>query len=497
LWCHLCNSFAIEPFIVQASDQRNYSFEAKMGVENIFHSNQPAVEGAVVVVDPWSSGMKLCELVLERGLGLILLWEENQIRTNDVDALAVILHNGDADQGDMKALQDLKDFETRLRIPILAIIPGSETGVVLAERMAFKFGTPTNPPKNALARRNKFLMGETIKAAGLRGVNQTIAFEWAEVESFLTSYEPNPFKIVVKPNMGAGSDDVFLCESPAMVREAFRKIEGNTNSLGIVNKGVLIQEFLVGKEYAIDTMSRNGKHNIIQIWEYDKRHANGQFNVYFGQKPLPNAGAIETTLSKYVLSALDALEIENGPGHMEVIFTKSGPCMVEIGCRCHGGNASWYDVARAFSGYDQLNAIIDAFVQEEVFFQKVDSVHKEKKYGRVVDLVAYERKEIKDIPGIEFVKSLKSFHRINLFKGVGDTLDVTIDCNTTPGEVILLHEDEYQVARDFEAIHSFLKTDFFRGTSPKDDAVDIENESKVDDHIFLASSPAIPLCSCK
>ena len=33
---------------------------------------------------------------------------------------------------------------------------------------------------------------------------------------------------------------------------------------------------------------------------------------------------------------LDALEVRHGPSHMEVKMTPTGPCLVEVGARCHG-----------------------------------------------------------------------------------------------------------------------------------------------------------------
>jgi len=334
-------------------------------------------------------------------------------------------------------------------------------------------------------------MGEAVRKSGERAVQQTIATEWNHVKTFLSSFNPDPFKIVVKPNLGAGSDDVFMCNSVEEVKTAFFKINGSINSLGIKNDGVLIQEFLQGKEYVIDTMSRNGHHKIIAMWEYDKRPANGRFNVYFGTKPHAVNGEVQHSLKDYVMSVLDALEVHNGPGHAEVIMTKTGPCLVEIGCRCHGGNASWYNVAREFAGHDQLNAVVDGFTSEENFRKIPDFVSHNMKYGKTVDLVAYEAKEILEVPGIEYVKSLKSFNRINLFKNVGDVLDITVDCNSTPGEIILIHEDKQQVERDFEAIHELLKSGFFILKNDEDMNTSFEGScSSVDedDNVSQASS---------
>ena len=54
------------------------------------------------------------------------------------------------------------------------------------------------------------------------------------------------------------------------------------------NDGVLVQEFLEGKEYVCDTVSRDGASKCVAIWEYHKEAVNGHSApiVYFGQKTL-------------------------------------------------------------------------------------------------------------------------------------------------------------------------------------------------------------------
>ena len=59
------------------------------------------------------------------------------------------------------------------------------------------------------------------------------------------------------------------------------------NGLGGVNEGALVMEYLDGTEYVVDSVSRDGVHRIISIWEYDKRSVNGANFVYFGMELKP------------------------------------------------------------------------------------------------------------------------------------------------------------------------------------------------------------------
>ena len=76
---------------------------------------------------------------------------------------------------------------------------------------------------------------------------------------------------------------------------------------------------------------------------------------------------------KYADAVLDALEITQGPSHMEVfadskshrghyfpaqvkclfvqvMYTSTGPCLVEVGSRCQGGEGTWITIVEECIG---------------------------------------------------------------------------------------------------------------------------------------------------
>ena len=100
---------------------------------------------------------------------------------------------------------------------------------------------------------------------------QQLAVTMADVETFLATFEGDasgvlPFKAVVKPVEGAGSDGVSICNARDEVRAAYRAFEGTKNVLGLDNYEVLLQEFLAGTEYVVDTVSLDGLHKVVAIW---------------------------------------------------------------------------------------------------------------------------------------------------------------------------------------------------------------------------------------
>jgi len=271
---------------------------------------KPPLTGAVVVVDPFSSGANIAAMVVKWGYKLILVFSEND---NPVAALvssgagavnsSLLVQHDNLHEDQAAAVADTLDKIANQPAPVMAILPGAETGVELAEILAARFGTRNNGEEMTQARRNKYIMQEEIRRRGVRAVTQALARSEADVTAFcdeLTALlKGSPFKCVVKPNESAGTDSVFLCNSAAEALDAFRAINGHANGLGHTNHGALCQEFLSGTEFVIDGVSRDGVYKVTAIWEYDKRSVNGANFVYFGMFCRGATGARERALIEY------------------------------------------------------------------------------------------------------------------------------------------------------------------------------------------------------
>ena len=54
---------------------------------------------------------------------------------------------------------------------------------------------------------------------------------------------------------------------------------------------------------------------------------------------------------------LDALAVRHGPSHAEVMWLdgEDAPCLVEVGCRPHGGEGTFVDMVEPVIGYSKLS----------------------------------------------------------------------------------------------------------------------------------------------
>eukprot|EP00604_Paraphysomonas_vestita_P002484 CAMPEP_0174818284 /NCGR_PEP_ID=MMETSP1107-20130205/943_1 /TAXON_ID=36770 /ORGANISM="Paraphysomonas vestita, Strain GFlagA" /LENGTH=366 /DNA_ID=CAMNT_0016029931 /DNA_START=229 /DNA_END=1326 /DNA_ORIENTATION=+ len=274
---------------------------------------------AVVIVDTFSTGLLIAYLCHLKGFRVV------SVLSGDLESLmsmipegldfsfAQILSLSTSQLDEEVAFNTLTNQLASLPWPIVSVIAGAETGVELADKLSSHFGLRTNGTSQSEARRNKYVMGETIRAAGIRAVKQLQAQTWGEISTFLNEWQPDPYRVIVKPMDSAGSDDVTLCRSEDEVKRAFGHILGKVNGLGLVNNSVLVQEYLEGQEYVIDMVSRDGEHKLVAIWEYDRRVSNGASFVCFGQRLMimSDNPEIYYQLYEYQKKVLTALGIKN------------------------------------------------------------------------------------------------------------------------------------------------------------------------------------------
>merc|ERR1740138_483046 len=291
---------------------------------------------------------------------------------------------------------------------LAAVVVGGESGVPLADALSEHLGVRTNGTQIP-QRRDKKIQQELVKAAGLRSVRQAGGTCLEDVEEFLRTEQ---MPVVVKPVESAGSDGVKLCHSEEEAREHFEVLMGAQQKVGSQGAAVLCQEFLRGKEYVVDHVSMDGVHKTVMIWVYDKRAVNGAPFVYHGVLPVPSDSQEAQVLIPYVRGVLDALQIRNGATHGEVMMTPDGPCLVEMNSRLHGGDGHWAPLARALTGgYSQVDADIDAFLDEEAFEAIPDAPPTPfKAAGQEVILVSMSRGRVVSTPGFDKIRKLRSFN---------------------------------------------------------------------------------------
>jgi hypothetical protein len=220
---------------------------------------------------------------------------------------------------------------------------------------------------------------------------------------------------------------------------------------------VIIQEFLQGTEYVVDTVSLDGDHKLTDIWRCHKGAHNGAAFVYEYFDLLDSEGDIQQILFEYACSVLDGLEIKQGPGHSEIYIRENGqPVLVEIGSRLGGPRMPYGTSPCVASQKAQTEYTVDAYVQPELFHDKWKDSYKKTKHSRMVFLIHTQNKLFCGLNEtiVNQIKGLTSFYHVEFAISEGDLLKKTIDVRSSPGFIYLIHNDKAQIEADYEQIRA-------------------------------------------
>lgn len=362
-----------------------------------------------------------------------------------------------------------------------AVLAGTETSVELTAHLNEALGLRGNPTQHIYALRKKASMQQRIKEAGLDSIRSLLSKDLNEILEWIDSPAGNngQYPIIVKPNDGAGTQGVYTCYNREQVIAAVNSLKGTKNVLNLPVEAVLVQEylkgehetsegrnkFLVADEYVVNMVSRGGKHVVGEIWRYYKmkvpRPDGGFSKIYLYDELLPLDGSLAKRMLPYAKKVLNALEITEGPSHMELMMTARGPVLIEVGARLMGGHT--FDATRVAMGTSPLDLMIkNAVAPKEFEALAVDGAIKRQKYVRNVQLISKQEGTITRVNYSEAeLKALLPSYFKSGMAGVGETLNPTVDLVTSPGNIWLISESQAALKRDYDIIRNIIEPTLF------------------------------------
>jgi hypothetical protein len=358
---------------------------------------------------------------------------------------------------DTLATQEICPKLRSLGVPIAAVIPTFDPAAYLADRLAACVGAKGNPSNGPLAnaRRNKWVMSEAVRKAGLRSVKEKNVSTWSEAKEHLESLNPplsdaNPvfFKVV----QGTSSAGDQIVTSFKQAEDIFHGEVGSTTFLGDKVTVILIQEYLRGKEYVIDSASRDGVHKTVMVWNEDLRPGNGHFDLYFGFKAMDTKDPKTQAIIEYANGVLDATGFRNGASNMEVkwLEEEGTPCVIDLNPRWAA--CMWDDclkLEQVLSGTDQITATINAWLDGDAF-NGMPRVPVVKQSGALVFTNFFHEGVLRSVPGMAIAKELPSyFSSFNAFADVGKLL---IPSDMSPLKILLVDSKKAVVDADYNRI---------------------------------------------
>jgi len=324
-----------------------------------------------------------------------------------------------------------------------AVVPGGEVGVEFTDVLSEKLGLPTNGTMLSSARRDKYVMVEAVRAAGLTVARQCLVHD---AQTLLDWHRDVGGRVVVKPLRSAGGDGVHFCDTPEQSAAAFEDIANSDNLFSAANEGAVAQEYLRGTEYMVNTVSRDGRHRVCEVWRTTRIAANGVLDLSDTVYLMSRTGPLQDQLAGYAFQVLDALGVRHGPAHVEVKLVGGQPVLVEVGARICGANLPYY--AQRAHGSSQLDWTVEAYLRPQRFHARIDDPDPAGAYCAFVGLVSPVEGVLKGYPHLDAIRAMESFADLRVGVQPGQRLRRTVNDLTYPVFVVLMHESEETVLRD-------------------------------------------------
>jgi len=267
-----------------------------------------------------------------------------------------------------------------------------------------KLGLPGISPITAEAATDKGKMITAFKKAG-------VAAPWFEIIDEISRLEQIcdqvSFPCILKPVDNSGSRGVVLITEWHMVEDAYDYSRGQSR-----NGQVIVEEYLQGQEVSVETITFNGQTHVLAIT--DKITTGPPHFVELGHsQPSQLPDLQREQIKELAKRAVDAVGIDIGPAHVEMMMTPVGPKMIELGARL-GGDCITSHLVPLSTGIDLVGATIDCFLGESpVITQTMQK-------GSAIRYLSVKQGQIKAIHNIDQAVKIPGVQEITFTKNVGD-----------------------------------------------------------------------------
>ena len=167
------------------------------------------------------------------------------------------------------------------------------------------------------------------------------------------------FPVIVKPRDNSGSRGVRLCRTEEELQSCMDEALEYSHL-----DSVLVEEFIEGQEYSIESLHYNGRTEVIQFTE--KKTAEFPYNVELGHKQPVNLTENQKKEIRSVISRIaEALKFDNCPSHTELKINDRGIFVIETSPRL-GGDYITSTLVPLSTGINMENQLLNIALGESV-----------------------------------------------------------------------------------------------------------------------------------
>ena len=295
--------------------------------------------------------------------------------------------------------------------------------------------------ETAIKATDKSVMREALRTAG---VPVPKFFRVASINEFRTAVESIDGSFMVKPADSSGSRGILKVDDRENLDSAYEYTKQFSHN-GIV----VVEECMVGPEVSVETLAIDGEVHVIQIT--DKITTGSPHFVEMGHTQ-PTRLDCADEIKKVAIAANKAVGIKNGPSHTEIIVTKDGPKIVEIGARL-GGDCITTHLVPLSTGVNMVEACIRIALGEKPDI--TPTLH----CGSAIRYFQQHAGIVKSIVGVEAAEGMPGVKQVSIVHGIGETITDITDSGSRMGFVISQGTDADDAAEKCEKALETIKVE--------------------------------------
>lgn len=331
-----------------------------------------------------------------------------------------------------------------------AVFIGSDSGVRLADRINKALGLKGNDPATSYLRVTKKGMYEALGKAGIRRIESRVVTCDNDIREFWNEYALD--KCVLKFSEGAGTVGIKICKTIEEAIEHYRYMLGAESLIPTDEHTILIQEYIGGTEYIVNTLSCDGKHMVTDMWRYNKVTGDDGSILYDHVMLLKDLEPGHSDMVQYAYRVLDAVDMKWGISHIEIKIDRKGPVLIETNVRPMGLAMTQAYLDEAL-GYHQTDLAVDVYLDPSMFSRYARKVYNPLKYALMKLMIVPEDMVGSFEPIFILSNMIKSTREVLFFGKDGiNSYARTIDLETSPLAIKMINSDYGALMKDYELL---------------------------------------------
>lgn len=321
-----------------------------------------------------------------------------------------------------KILETAQDFKPDGIVTMATDMPMRSIAAVCQ-----KLGLHGITSETAFKATDKIAMIQAFKKKNVASPEFEILDSEKEAEEKMRTFK---MPCIMKPADSSGSRGIIK------IIKAEEAVKGFKYSSKYSKSGfVLAEEYMEGKEVSVECFVWEQKIHILAITE--KLTTGSPHFVEMGHtQPADISIEVKKDIRQVTEMAIKAIDIQEGPVHVEMMLTKKGAKMIELGARM-GGDCITSHLVPLSTGIDMIKATIQAACGY------TPELEPKLKKAAAVRYLTAESGLITNITGVEEATGFPGIQEIILVKGKGD-LSKEIESSTDRIGMVIAQGDNRQ-----------------------------------------------------